>query len=52
MKAARKIELQLDENSYIMQSKESFSKFMGKWFINHYQNREGYHDYFPFDPEK
>jgi integrase len=37
--AARKIEMQLDEDSYIVPSKEKFSEFIKSWFDNHYQSR-------------
>ena len=37
--AARKIELLLDENRYIVLSKEIFSEYIVNWFENHYKNR-------------
>jgi integrase len=37
--AARKIELLLDENHYVVQSKENFSDYILNWFDNHYSNR-------------
>ena len=37
--AARKIELLLDENRYIVLSKEIFSEYIINWFENHYRNR-------------
>lgn len=37
--AARKVELLLDENRYIEQSKEIFSEYIKYWFENHYQIR-------------
>ncbi|GGA40569.1 site-specific integrase [Psychrobacillus lasiicapitis] len=37
--AARKIELLLDENRYIVQSKEVFSEYIQYWFENYYQTR-------------
>ena len=37
--AARKIELLLDENRYIILSKEIFSEYIFNWFENHYKNR-------------
>ncbi|MGB5945310.1 tyrosine-type recombinase/integrase [Paenisporosarcina sp.] len=37
--AARKIELEMDENRFIEPSKEIFKTFMENWFTTHYQNR-------------
>ena len=37
--AARKIELLLDENRYVVLSKEIFSEYLVNWFENHYKNR-------------
>ena len=37
--AARKIELLLDENRYIIPSNENFSEYITHWFENHYKNR-------------
>jgi len=37
--AARKIEMQLDEDNYIVPSKEKFSDYIKSWFDNHYQSR-------------
>lgn len=37
--AARQIELLLDENRYIVLSKEIFSEYIANWFENHYKNR-------------
>ncbi|WP_342541905.1 site-specific integrase [Paenisporosarcina sp. FSL H8-0542] len=37
--AARKIELLNDENRLLVESKEIFSDFIGKWFENHYKKR-------------